>query len=383
MHEIRILHVITGLRRAGAEISLLNLLRSLEGRQFTAMVVTLQHGGAYEAIFRQHGIRLETLEVQGLTGLLAAPFRLLRILNEFRPHIVQSWLYHADFVATLAHFIQSAPRLVWSLRNSDLREESRKDWNLIVRILARYSKRVDMVISNSAAGVRDHRSFGYQPRAWQVIRNGWDVPDRGLLPDLRLKARAELAIADDEIAVMMPARWAKQKDYPTYLRACQIAGARDRRLKFFAAGAGHEIDMEAMIGSVPELTYIGERADLAMLIPGFDAIALSSAYGEGCSNALGEAMAAGVPVIATDVGDAGQIIGATGMIVPPRNPDALAEAFLAFAAKSAAERTALGQAAYQRIADEFSVARVHEHYRRVYLELLGVNGGAGAQETTP
>jgi len=92
----------------------------------------------------------------------------------------------------------------------------------------------------------------------------------------------------------------------------------------------------------------------------------SSAYGEGFPNAIGEAMACGVPAVATEVGDAAALIAGTGSIVPPRDPGALASAALAILGRAQDSRAQLGEAARKRIIDRYGLKAMVERYERVY-----------------
>jgi glycosyltransferase involved in cell wall biosynthesis len=105
------------------------------------------------------------------------------------------------------------------------------------------------------------------------------------------------------------------------------------------------------------------------LLPAFDLFSLSSAFGEGFPNAVGEAMAAGVPCVATDVGDVRWVIGDTGQVVPPRSPALLASAWAEVLGLDAGTRRALGARARERIAREFSLDRIVAQYADTLTEL--------------
>jgi glycosyltransferase involved in cell wall biosynthesis len=103
---------------------------------------------------------------------------------------------------------------------------------------------------------------------------------------------------------------------------------------------------------------LGERNDVATLYSGADLALSTSAFGEGFSNVIAEAMASGVPVVATDVGDARKIVGETGAIAPPRDVPALVGAIRSLVSESPGQRTERGAASRQRIERNFSLDRV-------------------------
>jgi glycosyltransferase involved in cell wall biosynthesis len=114
---------------------------------------------------------------------------------------------------------------------------------------------------------------------------------------------------------------------------------------------------------------LGARCDVERLLPAIDICCLSSAFGEGFPNVLGEAMASGVPCVATDVGDAALLLGGTGKVVPPRNPQALADACAELIALDPGERQRLGQAARRRIKEHYDLTVIVKQYERFYDDL--------------
>jgi glycosyltransferase involved in cell wall biosynthesis len=114
----------------------------------------------------------------------------------------------------------------------------------------------------------------------------------------------------------------------------------------------------------------GERTDIETLYPAFDVAALSSAFGEGFSNAIAEAMASGIPCVATDIGDCRTIIADTGRVVAPGDAAGLAAAWEATLALTASERIALGTAARARIIENYGVDHLAEETERVLLGAL-------------
>jgi glycosyltransferase involved in cell wall biosynthesis len=110
------------------------------------------------------------------------------------------------------------------------------------------------------------------------------------------------------------------------------------------------------------------------IMAGCDVIVSASAFGEGFSNVLGEAMAAGTPCVATDVGDSRWIIGETGRVVPRRDPTALAAAMAEILRLPDAERRALGLAARARIAENFEIGAIAARYTALYRQTLAKKG---------
>jgi glycosyltransferase involved in cell wall biosynthesis len=371
VHPIRVLHVITGLGIGGAETMLVNL--AVHGRELglDQRVVSLLPGGENARRLRQAGVPVDDLAMAPGRPSPAGILRLARLMRRHRPQVVQSWMYHADLAAWAARAMLPRgrrPKLAWGIRCSDMQiEHYGRQLRWVIGAAARLSGRPDAIVANSEAGAEIHRTLGYRNDRLTVIANGIDTDLYRPDPAHRAAGRRALGLADDAVAVVMVARSDAMKDHGTFLAAM----ARAPELSGVLVGLGTET-----LSLPPNVTALGARHDLPQLLPGFDVIALSSAFGEGFSNALAEAMAAGLVPVATDVGDARLVIGDAGFIVTPRDPAAFADALRA--AADAARRKA-GTAARERIVTRFSLPRALAAFRDLYAALAGVTPAAADQ----
>jgi glycosyltransferase involved in cell wall biosynthesis len=345
------------------------LTAGLDHARFDIRIVALKASPSEVAVFaRDTGRPVESLGMRGPFDALVGLARLRRLIRAYQPDIIQSWLYHADLLAGLARSVVPSARLIWSVRNASLAAERRWDWTLLTKGLARISPSVDLMIANADAVLQDHVALGYRPIASRVIPNGWDTPPP-LDPDVRAAIRARLGLTSDQVAVLMPARFAPQKDHATFCAAAGLARQGVPTLRFFAAGEG--VTPMALHGFQTDkaVEALGPRDDIRTLMTAMDAIALTSAYGEGCPNGLGEAMARGVPVIATAVGGVPHLVGETGLLVPPGDPRRLSDAFKDLASRRPDERERLGQSGRARIAAHFQVKHMLQRHVAAYVDL--------------
>ena len=126
-----------------------------------------------------------------------------------------------------------------------------------------------------------------------------------------------------------------------------------------------------------DCTYLlGYQSESHRINLSLDVATLSSAYGEAFPNVIGEAMASGVPCVVTDVGDAAHIVGSSGLIVPPRDPLALAGAWEELLMRSEQERRQLGLEARQRIVEHFDIVRVAQTYAALYQDIISASPSA-------
>jgi glycosyltransferase involved in cell wall biosynthesis len=362
---VRVLHVITGLGLGGAEGQLTALLARAPRAGTEPAVASLLPGGENREALARAGVSVTDLGMARGVPDPRAVARLVTAIKAMRPHVLQSWMYHADLVATAAHAILGKavrPRLVWGVRCSDM-DTARYGLALrvVIALSARLSGRPDAVVVNSQTGRAVHEGLGYRPKRFVFIPNGIDTERFRPDPAARRAMRGELGVAEDAVVAIHVARHDPMKDHETFLAAL----AANPGVTGIAVGLGTE-----SLPARPNLMALGARRDVPRLLGAADIFVSSSAFGEGFSNAVAEAMATGLPAIATDVGDARFILGGTGAIVPPRDARALAQALSELAALGAAERQARGAAARARIVAEFPLARAAERFAALYRAIL-------------
>jgi glycosyltransferase involved in cell wall biosynthesis len=367
---MKVLHVITGLEGGGAERQLVYLLRG-SGGTIQHEVVSLLDGGVYERDIRATGAELHTLNMARNRFSPLALFRLASLIRRSRPDIVQTWLYHADLIGLLAARLAGGPPVIWTLRSSQLElHHYSKLTGLTIRALSRLSRWPAAILANSTAGMNAHLAIGYRPRWSRVIPNGIDTSTFRPSELARKEVRAELGIGANTPLIGCIARYDPMKDH---LNVFSAFARVDAGAQLLLAGKGtgpsnHELSGQiSSAGLRPEqVIRLDERRDTDRIIAALDVLVLGSAFGEGFPNALGEAMACGVPCVATDVGDNATIIRGCGSVVPARDPQALAEAMSRLLALSSDELQALGLRARKTIQKEYGVSAMIRRYSEVY-----------------
>jgi glycosyltransferase involved in cell wall biosynthesis len=366
-----ILYVTTDLFIGGGAEGMLARLLTAEPRLADAIsVVSLLPGDSHAEPLRQAGITVHQLDFGSARGIASGLVRLARLIAQSKPDIVQGWMYHGDLAALVALVLSGRrrrTRLVWGIRCSevDLRAYGR-GLRLVVRACIALSRWPDVVTANSVAGLKSHLRLGYRPRRTEVIANGIEV--ERFKPDgaARAALRRELGIAADAVVLAHVARVDPMKDH---------AGLRTALLQLpdvtaLLIGRGTE-----KLPAAPNVHRLGRRGDVERLLAAADIVVSSSAFGEGFANVLAEGMACGLPAVATDVGDARAIVGDSGLIVPPRDPGALAGAIRTLADESAAARSERGARARARIVENFAMNRAVARFAELYRSLI--DGGNG------
>lgn len=372
-------HVTTSLNMGGAQAMLVKLIEAgADSDRNGSSVVSLMRPGVMLAALREAGCPVYSL---GMRRGLVGPFgliRLLRVTARVRPDVIQGWMYHGNLAASVAGFAHGAHvPVVWNVRHSlgESAKETRTTRQLLA-LSARMSRSVAAIIYNSRAAAREHEAIGFASDRAIYIPNGFDCdlykPDRSR----RALLRTLFGIADDAIVVAIVARLHPMKDHAMLVSAVSRARAAGCKLHLLMAGTDLDTPPPALAKhiaeSLPEgaVTLVGERNDVADWLPGVDILALSSAWGEAFPNILGEAMACGVPCVATDVGDCESILAETGLTVPRHDVEAMAAALVRIAALGEAGRANMGAAARERVVTHFELRQVALQYRRLYAALL-------------
>lgn len=328
------LHIITDLDVGGAERMLVNYLCARNDAHSRAEVLCLKTPGVMCETLAAAGIVVHTLDLPEPRGMnavwlaLKLPFAILRtvrLIDTLKPVAVKGWMYHAAVLGDIAlqwanktGSVRFIAGIRCSAMNGDLYGHVHR-WT--VGRMRTIADRVDALAYNSETGRREHEAIGFSPEKACVVPNGVDTNAFAPNPGCRITVRRKLGISEDRPVMIAAARVDPMKDYPTLLKAFEkIEGRAD----LIVAGK----DTDTLLPVMPGLHRLGPRRDMADLYGAADMIVMSSAFGEGFPNVVGEGMACGLVPIVTDVGDAALIAGNTGDVVPPGDPDALALALI-------------------------------------------------------
>ncbi|WP_120495663.1 glycosyltransferase [Kiloniella sp. EL199] len=370
-----IFHVITSLDEGGAERMLtrvaVNGVAELSNQK--QVVISLKGLGIYGEELVKNGVEVFSLNLDK-GNRVAALWKLYKIFQKYKPVMVMTWLYHADFIGSIFSIFFGVKSIIWNVRcsNIDFSKYSKLTW-LLVMILSYFSHIPKAIIVNSKVGQKEHEKLGYQPKEWIYIPNGFDVDEFSPDASLRQQVRKELGVGENAVVGII-ARTDPQKDYDTFLKASVLLAKKEKSVKFLLVGKGTDKLL------IPEelkdiVICLGARRDVAALLQGMDIFVLSSAYGEGFPNVLGEAMAVGVPCVTTDVGDAAELVQGIGEIVEPQKAEMLSstiEDLLAEGKDGLSRRVTLGR---DRIVNCYSISHITDQYLNVYNSALGDSNG--------
>lgn len=375
--KIRLHCIINTLAPQGAQNMLLRLLSGIDRERFEPVVTSLIDQVPMARQFQEINVPVNVLGVRThLDGPLALR-RLVHRLKLERPHIVQTWLYHADLFGGIAARLAGGIPVVWNIRHSNLEPELNSRTTLLTaKACAHLSGWLPAkIICCAEAARQSHVQFGYGDQRFEVIPNGFDLEILYPQPQARDEIRRELGITEETLVIGLAARFHPQKDHRNFIEAAGHFAKRYPDVRFILMGDDVNDDNQTLTeliylaGITNKVELLGRRDDIPRLLSALD-IATSSSRGEGFPNAIGEAMACQIPCVVTDVGDSAALVGDTGIVVPARNPEALAAAWLDLARRGEAERRFFGERARQRIHDRFSLEAVVTCYEKLYIDLF-------------
>jgi glycosyltransferase involved in cell wall biosynthesis len=380
----QVLYIITSSGLGGAELALWQLLRRLDRSRWEPTVVSLKPPGEIAARIRALGIEVLSPGVGDETGALGAlellveARRLPRLLGGRRFDIVHSLLFRANILARLAAPHLGRPPLINAVR---VTPEEEAPWMRRVDRLSSGRVACFLALSTRLAGELEARLAIPAGRV-RAIANGVDLAeaDRALAA-ARPTARRQFGLLPPEIAIACVGRLHRQKGLAHLLGAFHALLQVQPTARLLLAGDGP--DRAALAGTVEALRlghfvrFLGTLADPWPLLAAADIFVLPSLW-EGMPNALLEAMAAGLPAVASAVGAVPEMVvdGREALVVPPGDAGALARALTELAARPTRRRE-MGALARRRVEDAYRIEATVAQTERLYDDLLPARGRAG------
>jgi glycosyltransferase involved in cell wall biosynthesis len=370
---MKVLHIITHLDQGGAEAVLYRLIEATH-QKINHRVVSLHGAGVYGTKLRDIGVHVETLDMPRGRLKFTGLWRLRKIILGYSPDIIHTKLYHADLVGGLVALISGAPPVIWTVNSSDL-GKLRNSWKtrFIRRICAILSYRIpSAIIADANNTKRVNVSIGYSSKKFFVINNGIDLSS--FFPDqqARQRLRHEFQIQEDMVLLGFIARWDPLKDHSNLLYALSIIKNNNHKFACILVGnnmtSNNAVLMELIHKNELDDHIIlpGPRSDIPAIMNALDLHVLSS-FSESMPLAIIEAMACGTPCVVTDVGDAALVVGDTGWVVPPKEPNALAAGIeTGIGALKKNGKDELGQRCRRVIEEKYSLEVMVDSYVKLW-----------------
>lgn len=323
------------LQRGGAERQIVVLAHSLREAGHEVVIGLFYPGGPFADELLATGIRMVSPVKRGRWDWFGFWWRLRRIVRIEKPDCIYTFMEVPNLVGAVLKLSGVGGLLLWGVRSSNM---AWKDYNWLAGSAYRFTRLMsrvpDVIICNSRAGMDFYAEEGFPAQRMRVIPNGIDTSRFRWDPELRKSQRAQWNLRDDVLAVGIVGRVDPMKDHDTFVEAAAAVADAMSDVVFICVGDGSPTQKSALAAKAEQyglgarMRWLPSVSDVAPIYNGLDVLVSSSAYGEGFSNVVAEAMACGVKCVVTDVGDNRLLVADHGKVVPPRSPGELANAVI-------------------------------------------------------
>lgn len=316
-------------------------------------------------------VDIQTIAMPQTRPRLNSLWRLSKSVRRSDPALIHGWMYHGNVAASVGALMHRRQPVIWSIHHSVANAAAEKPMTQrLIGLGARLSQWTAAISYCSKVSANQHEALGFASSKTHVIPNGIDCSEFRPVEGARERLHQLFGIPLERAIVGNVARAHPMKNHAGFARTLAILMNRGYDVHGLIIGDGHESGAARQtareLGIDDRLTTSDARSDINALLPGMDAFLLSSAWGEAFPLSVAEAMACGVPVLATDVGDCAWLVGDREMISEPNNAEAQAEVLARLLSLSAGERQQLGMTGRKRVIENFSLASYIARHLTLY-----------------
>jgi glycosyltransferase involved in cell wall biosynthesis len=271
----KILHIVNELNIGGSETALYRQLLTLSKQSYDFSVIVLTKPGYYSEPIKNLGIPIYYLSINK-SNLLKTVYQLIVLIKKIKPTIVQTWLYHSDFLGGICAKLCGVKKIIWGVRCEGI--QLKPTTRYVKRVCALLSWLVpDAIITNSQAALRQHVRTGYQAKKMHIIYNGFDTelfspaharhpkcsegsPKPGTVPERRRSLAAlgmtcAPALPTNALLIGTLARFHQDKDYPSLIQAVDLVCAQYDNVYFLFCGQGCDAQNAQLNAMLEQITY--------------------------------------------------------------------------------------------------------------------------------
>ena len=373
---MKIIHIITGLNIGGAEKMLERLLLcNLDTKNIT--IISLSDLGKIGKNLERQGFEIHCLNAnKNIISPILALIKTVRLIINIKPDIIQTWLYHANLLGSIASIFFPKASLIWNLRGCDIPQGIFSKTFIIVKILSLLSYFSPSKIICCGYSVKEaHISLGYSSRKMVVIPNGYNLDLSGRNEDFRKKTRKDLYISDNEIVIGSVGRFDLLKDYESFIRAASLINKKLDNIRFMIIGRDINLNnsklklMLEVNDMLESIILIDEQNSLDAYYSSMDIFCLHS-LSEGFPNVLAEAMSFGLPCISTNAGDANIMLKDSQFICNTNDFKSLADALSKMCILTSNDLYEIGTKNSQNISENYNINKINSLYNETYAKTI-------------
>ena len=369
--KIKVFHLITSLEVGGAQNGLLLGLPRFDKDRYEHILCSIMGEMQMADRFTNVGVEVISLDLKSKYDLMVVN-RLRVALQRFQPDILHTYLLHANVLGRVVGRLAGVETIIGSERTVGLTKGLRR---LATKLTNPLTDAVE--VNAETVGESVVRDLGVPADKIEVVRSGFDFSSYSG-PSKRQEVRAELGVDEDTHLVLSAARFRPSKGVEYAIRAFAIAKKERPNAHLMIAGEGEQFDflvtLASELGVSESTTFLGRRSDVPDLLSAADSMLLTS-LNEGLPRISIEAMAAGKPVIATDVGATSEVVidDETGILVQPKDVEGAANGLVRLI-DSSELRTRLGESGRAYVEKNYSVDNYVERLEGLYQQLIKARG---------
>lgn len=366
----RLAFLITSLYKGGAETQLVRVATAMAARGWQVEILTLMDRNDFAPTLAAAGVGVHSLGVARGSYDPRALTRLVRLLRESRPTLLCTFLFHANVLGRVAGRLAGVPVVVSSIRNAVFGAW----W---ADLLMRWTDGLAAVTTTNSelAGRALRARRVVSPARLRIMPNGIEVGAPPPADADRAALRAELGLPREGTVWLSVGRLEPQKAHDVALHAVARLVREGRSTHLLIVGEGAQLaaleELRASLGLEERVSFLGYRNDVDALMRAADGLLMASRW-EGLPNVILEALVAGLPVVATDVGGVRELVedGVSGLVVPAGDPAALAAALARLMDKTPTERRAFVTAGRAHVLERYALDQVMERWDALFTELV-------------
>lgn len=362
--NIKVLHLIASFGNGGAERQLIELLKKNRNHG----VVLFKCAGVYRNTLRTLNIKYWEFGVKNKFLIFFKIFILGKIIKEFRPNIVQAWMYNACFFSVICRMLNifRVP-LIWCIRCSNM---TTRYYTITLKILIvgckLFSGKVNKIVYNSFSGMKHHTNLGYSSKNKTVIVNGVNSSKFRKSVSLRKSLRDKFKYQKNDIVIILVARVDPMKNHQNFLNSFKKAKDNGlKNLKLLLVGKGTD-NLKIPCDTIA----LGMKLNIEKYYNLADVIILPSLFGEGFSNVLVEGMLTNLVPVSSNVGDSKIIINNTGFIIDEINEEGFLNILYKISNSNKTILNQLSKKARLRACKNFTPKIMTDSYYNLYCKVL-------------
>lgn len=374
---INIVHLITTLERGGAQRILYEVIKKNKSLNFKHIVISLTEEKGFSKEIKNNVDKIYFLNGKNIFNFPILVFRAFLIIRNLKPDLIQSWLYHSDFIASiLSLFLKRIP-IIWTIHHASysLKYESFHS-KLIVYLLAKLSNHIpSQIIYCSQLSYEVHKKLGYKENKSKVILNGIDMLQFSPDKKLGITFKQIQGINEDQFVIGFVGRYDPNKGVDCFLKTIKEIKNKINNQKIIFLMCGYEMDKSNMeliskikkMNLIQDIILLGEKSDMKSIYNSIDLLICTSLT-ESFGLVIVEALACGKTVIGSDIPALKKIIKIENLI-EPNNYVLFAERSLNIIQNKNNQKS-LSKTNRDSVLRKYNIDNTINNYYKIYYECL-------------